>query len=426
MKEETRNRDEKEAGLSNTSRSGLPETFGAGEFDRNKKPTVLLYADLYEFEGEIPDHYKQEWESKISVDSITKLLSDMDERVELVTTPEELLETLQVYARLDRKERPVLFHLMEGFRSRNRESLIPAAAELFGFPHTGSDGYAQSVSLDKNLTRIFADSIGLPVAPGFLVRSKNTMTENLQNVSVADRNSPMKKQDLVFLKEDSFLKTRRVFSRENAVLPNGVSFPAFVKPAGEGSSLGIGERNIVHDLSELRAFLSANPEEFFPYLVETYLRGTEYTISVMGSETLGYRATGAGRLILQEALKVEEVYGEKTKSKDRMPETLVFDCPSRLETFLQEQSLHLCKSLGTSGAARLDWKLDSSGNPFFLEINLTPGLSPFYSSFPICYRQSLGDEKTLFQEILNIARREFETDRFLYSQKKIRRILSRT
>ncbi|TGM99378.1 D-alanine--D-alanine ligase family protein [Leptospira yasudae] len=411
MKEENA----KGVNLSNASWSGLRETSGADLSDQSRNfqaPTVLLYADLHEFEGEIPSRYKQEWESEASVDSISKLLSDMGERVELVTTPEELLETLQVYARLGRKERPVLFHLMEGFRSRNRESLIPAVAELFGFPHTGSDGYAQNVSLDKNLTRIFADSIGLPVAPGFLVRSRNPIGEDSKSASVANRNS--------------FLKNDRLLSEASFELPKNFSFPAFVKPAGEGSSLGIGEQNIVHDLRELRAFLSESPEEFFPYLVESYLTGTEYTISLMGSGTLGYRVTKAGRLILQDSLKVENVYGEKTKSKDVMPETLAFDCPSRLETFLQEQSLHLCKSLGTSGAARLDWKLDSLGNPFFLEINLTPGLSPFYSTFPICYRQSLGDEKTLFQEILNIARNEFETDRFLYSQKKIRRILSRT
>lgn len=107
-----------------------------------------------------------------------------------------------------------------------------------------------------------------------------------------------------------------------------------------------------------------------------------------------------------------------------MPEALIFDCPSGLEMFLQERSRLLCSFLGTSGPARLDWKLDSLGNPYFLEINLTPGLSPFYSTFPICYRWSLGDEKNLLQEILKIARLDFETDRFLYAKKKIRSLSS--
>ncbi|PJZ54701.1 D-alanine--D-alanine ligase family protein [Leptospira adleri] len=349
-------------------------------------PTVLVYADLHEFSGEFPDSYKQEWESAASVEKITELLNELGERVELVATPQSLLEKLNLYSSLRFKNRPVIFHLMEGFRSRNRESLIPAAAELFGFPHTGSDAFAQNVSLDKNLTKIFADSLGIPAAKGFSISYEDRM---------------------------------------NFVSPKEFAFPCFLKPSGEGSSLGIGEGSILWNEMDLRSRLQTLPEEYFPYLAEEYLKGSEYTISVMGSSAFGYRASRPGRLILQDDLKVEEVYGEKTKSKHVMPETLVFDCPAERESFLQEQSLLLCKSLGTSGPVRLDWKCDEAGDPFLLEINLTPGLSPFYSTFPICYRQSLGEEKTLFSEILEIARLEGESPRFLYSKLKTDSILKK-
>lgn len=55
-------------------------------------PTVLIYADLHEFEGDFPEVYKQEWESKRSVDAILELLNEVGENVELVVTPDELLE----------------------------------------------------------------------------------------------------------------------------------------------------------------------------------------------------------------------------------------------------------------------------------------------------------------------------------------------
>ncbi|AOP36054.1 D-alanine--D-alanine ligase [Leptospira tipperaryensis] len=348
--------------------------------------TVIVYADLHEFTGEFPDSYKQEWESSASIERILELLNELGEVAELVTTPKDLLEKLNQYSSLGFKDRPVIFHLMEGFRSRNREALVPATAEFFGFPHTGSDAFAQNVSLDKNLTKIFAKSLGIPVAPGFSIEYE---------------------------------------TRKNFVLSKEVVFPCFLKPSGEGSSLGIGEKSIVQNEKELRSLTRDLPEEYFPYLVEGYLSGSEYTISVMGSSKSGYRASRAGRLILREDLKVEEVYGEKTKSKSAMPETLVFDCPVERELFLQEQSLSFCKALGTSGPARLDWKCDDAGEPFFLEINLTPGLSPFYSTFPICYRQGLGEEKSLFSEILMIARSEWESPRFLYSKLKTNSILSK-
>ncbi|MBM9501278.1 D-alanine--D-alanine ligase [Leptospira sp. 201903071] len=342
-------------------------------------PTVLVYADLHEFSGEFPDSYKQEWESRASVEKIMELLNELGEVVELATTPRDLLEKLNLYSSLEFRDRPVIFHLMEGFRSRNREALIPATAELFGFPHTGSDAFSQNVSLDKNLTKIFAKSLGIPVAKGF-------------SISFADR--------------------------ENFTLPKEISFPCFLKPSGEGSSLGIGEKSVVGNEKELRSRLVQLPEEYFPYLAEDYLKGSEYTVSVMGSLAYGYRVSPAGRLILKDDLKVEEVYGEKTKSKSVMPEVLVFDCPAERELFLQEQSVLFCKTLGSSGPARLDWKCNEEGEPFFLEINLTPGLSPFYSTFPICYRQALGEEKSLFSEILKIARLDGETPRFLYSKLK--------
>lgn len=204
-------------------------------------PTVLIYADLHEFEGDFPEVYKQEWESKRSVDAILELLNEVGENVELVVTPDELLEKLKRYCDLGFSERPVIFHLMEGFCSRNRESLIPAVAELFGFPHTGSDSYSQNVSLDKNLTRIFAQSIGVPVTSGFWIRSKNVLFEELQR-----------------LRDNSKIKKG---SQENSEI---FSFPAFVKPAGEGSSLGIGEKNIIYSFEELNTLLSEAPDFFFP------------------------------------------------------------------------------------------------------------------------------------------------------------------
>ncbi|MGQ2872156.1 D-alanine--D-alanine ligase, partial [Leptospira santarosai] len=55
-------------------------------------PTVLVYADLCEFEGNFPEIYKQEWESSKSVGVILELLNEVGERTEFVSTPGELLE----------------------------------------------------------------------------------------------------------------------------------------------------------------------------------------------------------------------------------------------------------------------------------------------------------------------------------------------
>ncbi|EMO25266.1 hypothetical protein LEP1GSC170_0737 [Leptospira interrogans serovar Bataviae str. HAI135] len=104
-----------------------------------------------------------------------------------------------------------------------------------------------------------------------------------------------------------------------------------------------------------------------------------------------------------------------------MPETLVFDCPKDLEVIIQQQSLLFCESLGTSGPARLDWKLDSLGNPFFRNESYSWIVSVLFHVSDLLSSESRGRKK-LFQEILELARLDFKTDRFLYSKNKIRNL----
>jgi D-alanine-D-alanine ligase len=61
-----------------------------------------------------------------------------------------------------------------------------------------------------------------------------------------------------------------------------------------------------------------------------------------------------------------------------------------------------------SGYGRADWKLDSNGNPNFLELNLTPGLSKYYSSLPLCFSIDLSKYDEMVQESLNAAIKEYE------------------
>ncbi|TGL36874.1 D-alanine--D-alanine ligase [Leptospira koniambonensis] len=352
-------------------------------------PTVLIVADIQNPDLDPKD--TQEWEDRGSVEKIKHCLEELGEKVEIIEFPSKLLQKLSDYSSLEPGDRPVLFHLVEGFRSRNREALLPAIAEYSGFPHTGSDAYAQNLSLDKHLSKLFCMSAGVPTSPWNVVEKD----------SVEDTTNLARNLDSTF----------RGFQ-----LPVDSEFPVFFKPRFEGSSLGVGEENLVSNQADLNQFLNSKFNEYSSWICESYLPGEEWTLAVIGSPIYGYKASQVARIGLENS--PETIYGEITKTKLSMPEKLYFDLDKERSEYIQNSALGLCKLLKTSGAVRLDWKADAKGKPMFLEWNLTPGLSSYYSSFPICYSESFGTYSDLIGELLEITRLEFLTERFSYSKLK--------
>lgn len=80
----------------------------------------------------------------------------------------------------------IIFNIVEGFGSRNREAILPSLLELFQIPHTASDTYGMSINLNKHHTKILASSIGIPVPRGICF---DTVTEEILN-QVLDLNFP--------------------------------------------------------------------------------------------------------------------------------------------------------------------------------------------------------------------------------------------
>ncbi|PJZ47818.1 D-alanine--D-alanine ligase [Leptospira saintgironsiae] len=359
-------------------------------------PTVLIVADIQNPDMDPKD--TQEWEDRSSVEKIKHCLEELGEKVEIIEFPSKLLQKLSDYSSLESLDRPVLFHLVEGFRSRNREALLPGLAEYSGFPHTGSDAYAQNLSLDKHLSKLFCVSAGVPTSPWNIVE-KNSVedTTSLQSQEL----DPARNLDSTF---------------RGARLPLESEFPVFFKPRFEGSSLGVGEENLISNQADLNQFLQSKFNEYSSWICESYLPGEEWTLAVIGSPTYGYKASQVARIGLENS--PEKIYGEITKTKLSMPEKLHFDLDKKRSEYIQKCALELCKLIKTSGAVRLDWKVDAKGKPMFLEWNLTPGLSSYYSSFPICYSESFGTYSDLMKELLEIARIEFLTERFTYSKLK--------
>lgn len=323
---------------------------------------VVLIADIFESILGLPKTKMQEWESRDSIIFLKDTIENLGYKCKILEpklSSQSFLKTLMVRNQFP-KRNTILFNLVEGFTSRNREGYIPALSEFLGFPHTGSDAYAQNISLDKHLTKQLAKGLGIPTPKSYRING----------------NASMEDMDL--------------------------SYPLFIKPNAEGSSLGIFEDSIVENSISLKKKVKDLLKVYNVLLVEEYLPGVDLTLGIIGNQK-DYKVSKAASIYYPNS----KVYGEPVKGKGEMSERLEFDLQLETEKKLQTHSISLCEYLGVSSYARVDWRCDEFGNPYFLEINLTPGLSHKYSSFPICYQKSFGSYSDMVKEILELAIEEY-------------------
>lgn len=247
---------------------------------------------------------------------------------------------------LGRGERwDLVFNLCEGLWGRSREAQVPALLEAFGIPYTFSDPLTLALTLDKAMAKQIVRDAGL-ATPEFLAVSSLEETRDLR-------------------------------------LP--FAFPAFVKPAAEGTGKGVTLQSLVKDQAALRRQTASLLEEFQqPVLVERYLPGREVTVGILGT---GRKARSLGVLEIQLGEKAEPgvySYSNKQLYEDRVTYALVQDQAVVREA--EALALAAYHAFGCRDAGRVDLRADQAGRLHFLEINPLAGIHPVHSDLPILCR----------------------------------------
>ena len=255
-----------------------------------------------------------------------------------------------------RDEKPdICFNIAEGLGGDAREAQVPALLEMLKIPYTGSRVLANGISLDKTLTKRIWRDRRLPVAP-------------FQEFNVGDE-----------------------------PLRTDLEFPLFVKPAREGTGMGVDMNAIVKNEAELRerAQYIINTYQQ-PALVETFLPGREFTVGILGRADAKlysrhpdwYERDGFHRFPILELDMTRSVtpmvYSKEAKSKEVGEEGAPgYVCPADVEPELEKKLKHFALRahliLSALDVSRTDIRLDKDGNPRVMEINTLPGLTPNYS-----------------------------------------------
>ncbi len=229
----------------------------------------------------------------------------------------------------------VVFNISEGFKGRNRESQVPALLDLYNVPFVGADALTLGVTLDKVVAKkcFIADSIS---------------TARYFKASQGD--------DL-----------RRL---------NTIGFPLFVKTLHEGTSKGITADSRVYNFDQLATQVARiNKDYHQPALVEEFIKGTEFTVAVIGNEN------AEAMPVVQYSIAGKTNLGNEFYSYRHVAEKLVEHiCPApideKLATRLQRLAVRAYKSVDCRDFGRVDFRVDEKGNPYVLEINPLPNLSP--------------------------------------------------
>jgi D-alanine-D-alanine ligase len=258
-----------------------------------------------------------------------------------------------------------VFNISEGLGAyRSREAQVPSILEMLNIPYAGSDPLCLAVSLDKPLTKKIASLSGI-ITPRWRVINEN---------------------------KDIYTNNWNEFP-----------FPAFIKPAHEGSSKGIRLISRVNNEAEL---IKLAPELFRnyrqPVLVEEFIEGDEVTVGIIGNSPPAI--LGIMR-VLPRQKTTDFIYSLEIK---RDWENLVdYECPAQLKDDtlkkIEAFSLRIFKELDCHDFARIDFKLNREGEPYFLEINPLAGLNPKSSDLPIMAGKQGRKYDDLIVDILNTA-----------------------
>jgi D-alanine-D-alanine ligase len=234
------------------------------------------------------------------------------------------------------------------------DGTIQGALELMHIPYTGSGVMASALGMDKFRTKLLWQAAGLPVPEYALLNADS---------------------DFADIEEE-------------------LGLPIFVKPAHEGSSIGISKvskRETLH-------LAYAEAAKYDPLVIaEKGVMGGEYTVGIIGS---------GDEMVALPIIKIEPTtdwYDYEAKyNRDDTRYLCPCGLPEAKEMEIRQGALEAFRILGGRGWGRVDFLMDEAGNHYFLEVNTSPGMTD-HSLVPMAARIAGLEYPALVRRVLELA-----------------------
>jgi D-alanine-D-alanine ligase len=226
-----------------------------------------------------------------------------------------------------------VFNIIHG--RGGEDGVLQGVLEVLGIPYTGSGVLASALAMDKLRTKLCWQGYGLITPKWFILKDE------------ADLDACIEK----------------------------LGFPVIVKPAQEGSSIGMSKANTRDELAKA---LQIAADYRCDVYAEAWVTGKEYTVGVLNGVALP--------VIRLETPNAFYDYEAKYQAT-----TTQYHCPCGLaaeqEQRLQQLAVTACEVIGVKGWARVDVFIDASGQTQLIEVNTVPGMTD-HSLVPMAAKQA--------------------------------------
>ncbi len=227
------------------------------------------------------------------------------------------------------------------------DGVLQGVLEVLNIPYTGSGLMASALTMDKLRTKLCWKGAGLNTPQWFVLNT----------------------------------------AQEIDVCIESLGFPVIVKPAQEGSSIGMSKAS---NKNELKKALMVADNYQCDVLIEAWVKGEEYTVAVLDGEALPV-------IRLETA---NEFYDFEAKYQSNSTQ---YHCPCGLaeiqEEALKELAIEACKVVNVKGWARVDVFIDERGDAQLIEVNTVPGMTD-HSLVPMAAKAAGCDFDELVWRIL--------------------------
>lgn len=210
---------------------------------------------------------------------------------------------------------------------QGEDGTVQALLDMAGVKYTGSGHLASALAMDKHLTKVLLRSAGVATA--------NWLMAPPIGAGILDP----------------------------AEVGRHLDWPVVVKPSKQGSTVGL---SIVREPAELQPAIAEAFRFDDEVMVERFVPGQELTVGILGEVVLP----------TIEIKPVKELYDYECKYTPGMAEEFVAELSPEIQEKLADQARRSFSALKLRGYARIDFRLDPHGQPWCLEANTLPGMTP--------------------------------------------------
>ncbi len=310
-------------------------------------------------EQDQPEDALEEYDSQETVEAITKAIKAQGHSVVRLGGGRKFIVNILL------EDIDLAFNIAEGLGNhRSREAQVPSILEMLDIHYSGSDPQCLAICLDKPLSKKLVALAGVCTPRWHVINSE---------------------EDLHQIDWDDF------------------PFPAFIKPAHEGSSKGIRLSSRVDNMKKMTEVATVLLERYQqPVMVEEFIAGSEVTVGVVGNHPP--KVLGIMRILPK---KSGDYFVYSLDVKREWESLVDYECPAQVAGSIlrdiTDSSLMVFEALGCRDIARIDFRLNSNGKPCFLEINPLPGLNPHSGDLPIMASKMGWTYEALISAILTAA-----------------------